>query len=62
MIPQGAHIITRYSGLAAIGDFQEEQHHLLLISQLNSMLNLLCIGAICINTTKYFIPLYNDFI
>ena len=60
MIPQGAHIITRYGGLAVIGDFQEKQHNLLLIFQHHSMLKLLCTGTTCINTTKYFIPLYND--
>ena len=36
------------------------QHHLLLISQHNSMSNLLCTGAICMNTTKTFVPQYND--
>ena len=43
-----------------MGDFQEKQRHLLLISQHNSMSNLLCTGTICMNTTKNFVPQYND--
>ena len=41
--------------MAVIGNFQEEQRHLLLISQHNSMSNLLCTGA-----TKNFVLLHND--
>ena len=37
-----------------IGNFQEEHHDLLLISQHTSMSNLLNTGTICMNTTKYF--------
>ena len=46
--------------MAVIEDFQEEQYHLLVISQHNSMSNLLSIGVICMNTIKNFIPLCND--
>ena len=42
-------------------DFQkEEQRPILLISQHNSMSNSLCTDAICMNTTKNFVPLHND--
>ena len=53
-------IKNQKSRVALVGDFQEKQCHLLLISQHNSMLNLLCNGAICMNTTKNFVPLHND--
>ena len=46
--------------MAVIGGFQEKQQHLLLISQHNSLSNLLCTGAICMNTTKNVVPLHND--
>ena len=36
------------------------QHHLLLISQHNSLSNLLCTIAICMNTTQTFVPQCND--
>ena len=45
---------------ALIGEFQEEQHHLLLISPYNSMSNLLCMGVICMNTSNISVPLHND--
>ena len=46
--------------MAVIRGFQEEQRHLVLISQHNSMLNLLCPAAICMNANKNFVPLHND--
>ena len=52
--------ITRSSGVPLIGDFQEEQRHLLLTFKHNSMSNLLCTGVICINTTQNVINLHND--
>ena len=51
--------ITRSSGVPLIGDLQEEQGHLLLTFKHNSMSNLLCTGAICMNTTQNVVPLYN---
>ena len=53
-------VITRYSGVAVIGDFQEEQPYLLFIFQHNSMSNLLCAETICMNTIKNFVPLQCD--
>ena len=47
-------------GLGLIGDFQEAQQHLLLSSQHNSMSPILCTGAICMNTSKNAVPLYNE--
>ena len=46
--------------MTVVGDFQEEQQHLLLIPQHNSKSNLLCTGDICMNITKNFFPLHND--
>ena len=43
-----------------VGEFQEEQHHLLLFSQHNSVSNLLCTGAVCMDTNRNLIPLHND--
>ena len=53
-------VITRKSAVVVIGNFQEEQHHIVLISQLNSMSNLLCTDAFCMNRTnkKCFSALY----
>ena len=52
--------ITRHSGVAVIDYFQEEHRHLVLISHHNSILNLLCTAAICMNANKNFVPLHND--
>ena len=40
---------------------QEEQQRFVLISQHNSISNLLCTGAFCRNTTKNVVPLHNDY-
>ena len=44
--------ITRLSRMAVIRNLQEEHYHLLLISQHNSMTNLICNGDISTKTAK----------
>ena len=45
-------VITRKSAVVVIGNFQEELQHIVLISQHNSMSNLLCTDAFCMNRTN----------
>ena len=47
--------------MAVRGDFQEERRHRhLLISQHNSMSNLLSTDAICMDTIRNFVSLHNN--